>query len=124
MIASLSPCEDTTLHPEAVQAARQTLVDDLSAARLAESFQALADPTRLRIVSALLDQELCVCDLAVVLNMSQSAISHQLHLLRYLNIVRYRKEGRVVYYTLDDEHIRNLFQLGLQHILHSEEPAE
>lgn len=109
-------CEENTIHEELVRAARPSLLDGLVANRLAATFQALADPTRLRIISALAEQELCVCDLAVLVNMSQSAISHQLRLLRNLRLVKNRKEGRIVFYTLDDEHIASLFRLGLEHI--------
>ncbi|GIV64489.1 MAG: hypothetical protein KatS3mg045_1828 [Bellilinea sp.] len=72
----------------------------------------------MRLISALLAGELCVHDLAAALGMSQSAVSHQLRLLRSLNLVRYRKEGRVVYYSLDDEHVEHLFRMGLDHIRH------
>jgi ArsR family transcriptional regulator, lead/cadmium/zinc/bismuth-responsive transcriptional repressor len=94
------------------------LIDERAARQLASTFQALADPTRVRMVSALMPGELCVVDLANLLNMTQSAISHQLRILRTLHIVHARKEGRVVYYTLEDEHIRDLFSRGLEHIRH------
>jgi ArsR family transcriptional regulator, lead/cadmium/zinc/bismuth-responsive transcriptional repressor len=115
----LSPiCEETILHPERMAAAHEHLLDAHTAAQLTSTFQALADPTRLRLVSALLEQEMCVCDLAALLGMTQSAVSHQLRSLRNLRVVRFRKEGRVVYYALDDEHIRSLFQLSLEHVMH------
>jgi len=94
------------------------LVDDTTAARLAEIFKALSDPTRLRVVSLLAQAELCVCDLAVALGVSQSAMSHQLRTLRDLRLVRRRREGRQVFYTLDDEHVADLFQRGLEHAEH------
>src|SRR3989337_1880675 len=100
----LAACEETSLHEDEVCAAIRTLIDGQTAGRLAQVFSALSDPTRLRIISALSDHELCVCDLSAVLGMSQSAVSHQLQLLRNLNLVKYRKEGRIVYYALDDEH--------------------
>ena len=100
------------------------MIDGLTATRLAQIFGALSDPTRLRLVSALSEGELCVCDLAAVLGMTQSAVSHQLRLLRNLNLVRFRKEGRVVYYTLDDEHVRQLFERGLEHIVHQMQSAQ
>ncbi len=101
-----------------MRAAEADLVDGLLATRLAETFRALSDPTRVRIISALAQQELCVCDLAAVLGMSPSAISHQLRLLRMMGLVRHRKEGRMVYYALDDEHIYHLFCDGLEHVRH------
>jgi len=111
-------CEDNRLHEEAIQQAQADLIDGLTATRLAAAFQALADPSRVRLISALLKQELCVHDLAAVLGMSQSATSHQLRVLRALGLVRTRKEGRIVYYALDDDHIRELFQRGLEHVRH------
>jgi ArsR family transcriptional regulator, lead/cadmium/zinc/bismuth-responsive transcriptional repressor len=118
----MDACEIRVLHDDALRAAQACLVDDATAAGLAQTFQALADPTRVRIISALSAQELCVCDLAALLGMTQSAVSHQLRLLRHLRLVRHRKEGRVVYYAVDDEHIRDLFQRGLEHYQHQGEP--
>ncbi|NLG27720.1 MAG: helix-turn-helix transcriptional regulator [Chloroflexi bacterium] len=89
------------------------------AARLAEIFGALGDPTRLRLISALAEHDLCVGDLAGLLGMSLSAVSHQLALLWRLRVVRRRRAGRRVYYALDDEHILSLYQAGLSHIEHA-----
>jgi ArsR family transcriptional regulator len=114
----VATCQETVIHEDAVKKAGQRLIDGLTATRLAQIFGALSDPTRLRLVSALREGELCVCDLAAVLGMTQSAVSHQLRLLRNLNLVRFRKEGRMVYYTLDDEHVQQLFERGLEHIVH------
>lgn len=83
---------------------------------LADAFQILASPTRLRIVEALAARELCVCDLAAVVGASQPAVSHHLRQLRQMRIVRHRREGRMVFYRLDDEHIETLFQVGLEHV--------
>jgi DNA-binding transcriptional ArsR family regulator len=110
---------DPLVDDHRVQSARAHLVDDLSATRLAQLFKALAAPSRVRIISALAHSELCVYDLAVTVGMSQSAVSHQLRALRDMHLVRYRREGRHVYYQLDDEHIYDLFQKGLEHVLHS-----
>jgi ArsR family transcriptional regulator len=109
-------CETTLIHEDEVHRAQAGLITAEHAYRLAETYAALADPTRVRLISALLPGELCVCDLSAVLAMSQSAVSHQLRTLRTLRLVRARKEGRIVYYSLDDEHIRDLFQRGLDHI--------
>lgn len=114
--------EDNHIHAEAVRRALGGLIDAPQAGRLAQIFDALADPTRLRLISALNQGELCVYDLAAALGMSQSAVSHQLRLLRALGLVRYRKAGRMVFYTLDDEHIRDLFERGLEHITHGQSP--
>lgn len=100
------------------------IVDDRTAAGLAETFQALADPGRVRIISALLETELCVYDLAGLVKMSQSAVSHQLRILRSLGLVKFRKEGRLVHYSLDDDHIRDLFQRGLEHYNHRNPQGE
>lgn len=94
------------------------MLDEASASGLAETFAALADPTRLRIISVLMDGERCVNDMAGMLAMTQSAISHQLRILRNLHLVKYRKDGRTVYYALDDDHIRDLYQRGLEHYQH------
>jgi DNA-binding transcriptional ArsR family regulator len=84
---------------------------------MAESFKALADPTRLRILALLFDSERCVSDLADHLEVSQSAVSHQLRILRSLDIVRYRKDGREVFYDLADDHVRDILVRTLEHIL-------
>jgi ArsR family transcriptional regulator len=107
-------------HSDARELARleQDLLPQRSAERLAEIFKALSDPTRLRLISLLLENEACVHNLQDVLGMSQSAISHQLRHLRLLKLVRFRKEGRHVYYALDDEHVRKLFEQGLLHAQH------
>ena len=83
---------------------------------LADTFRILGDPTRVRIVDALSDGELCVCDIAAQVGISESAVSHQLRLMRTMRLVRGRREGRCVYYTLDDQHILSLYQQGLRHV--------
>ncbi len=102
-----------------VEASPHQTLDDPTAARLAETFRALSDPTRVRIVSLLADVELCVCDLAAALDMSQSAVSHQLRTLRDRRLVRWRREGRHIFYTLDDEHVADLYRRSLQHVTHT-----
>lgn len=114
----MNRCAETIIDEDKVRQAQQALLDGLSATHLADTFKALADPTRVRIVSILAQTELCVGDLAATLGMSQSAVSHQLRLMRDMRLVKSRKEGRMVYYSLDDEHIRDLFQRGLEHIEH------
>lgn len=112
-------CEIEQTDEGMVQKARAQLVDERCAARLSEFFQALGDATRVRIISALLAGELCVCDLASTLDMSPSAVSHQLRVLRQLHLVHARKAGQMVYYTLDDAHVSALFQEGMDHVGHS-----
>jgi DNA-binding transcriptional ArsR family regulator len=92
------------------------LLDDRSAAALAETFKVLGDPTRVRILDALARDEVAVCDLAELLGLTQSAVSHQLRLLRSLRLVRSRRDGRHIFYTVDDEHIAKLFKQGLEHV--------
>lgn len=109
-------CDVGCLHPEVVGAARAALLPHAEAQDLAAIFSVLADPTRVRLIAALAARELCVCDLANVLGLRQSTVSHQLRLLRALRVVRFRKEGRVAYYALDDAHVTGLLAQGLEHI--------
>jgi len=113
-------CDDSAIHEDVVRRVQSALLDGLTATRLAEVFAALSDPSRVRLLAALAESELCVHDLAAVLGMTQSAVSHQLRLLRALHLVRFRKEGRIVYYALDDEHIRDLLERGLEHVRHQD----
>jgi ArsR family transcriptional regulator len=111
-------CEERVVHVAAVLAARTTLPSGGVLSDLADVFAALADPTRLRIVAALTGQELCVCDLAAAIGLSESAVSHQLRGLRLLGLVRTRREGRRVYYALDDAHVADLYRVALDHVGH------
>ncbi len=110
-------CDVVCIHPEHVTPLLGRVLDYASADRLAATFGVLADATRARILHALslADSELCVCDLAVLLGISQSALSHQLRLLRDRDVVARTKRGRMVYYRLADEHIRHVFADGLRH---------
>lgn len=107
-------CRET--HDDALKTAKQAELGVNSLLRLADLFKLMADPTRLRILQALASTELCVCDLCAVLDMNQSAISHQLALLRRGLLVRFRKEGKTVFYSLDDDHVNSLLALGLEHV--------
>ena len=109
-------CNDSQTDVGQVAQAREVILDDESAVKLAATFKALADPTRIRIVSALSLMELCVGDLAAALGMSMSAVSHQLRLLRDLRLVKSRRDGKHIHYQLDDEHISTIFLCGLDHI--------
>lgn len=109
-------CEVSCVDEERVRAALNALPNDTLVNALAETFRSLSDPTRIKIISALSRQELCVCDLAAALRLTGSAVSHQLRLLRGQRLVKYRKEGRIAYYSLDDEHIRNLYAEGVRHV--------
>jgi len=110
-------CEPHALNKEKIEEVKKLMISDDKVRALAETFKALSDPTRTKIIYALFLKELCVCDLAKVINLSISAVSHHLRILRNLKLVKFRKEGRVIYYSLDDEHISNLFHEGLEHIL-------
>jgi len=103
---------------EGVERAKASLVDGETANEVAQMFKALSDPTRVRLISILAKHELCVHSIVEALGMTQSAISHQLQTLRVMCVVRSRKEGKHVYYTLDDTHIADLFRQGLAHIQH------
>ena len=104
------------LDPAKVSALKRTLLGNDSVVALAETFKVLGDTTRVRILDALARAELCVCDIARLLGLSESAVSHQLRLLRGMRLVRPRRAGRMVYYTLDDQHIVGLFEQGLEHV--------
>jgi DNA-binding transcriptional ArsR family regulator len=118
--ASEELCELKHASPEAVREVRRTLVSDRAAAALAATFSVLGDPTRVRLLDALARRELCVCELAELIGSSESAVSHQLRLLRSLRLVRSRRSGRMIYYRLDDEHIRLLLDQSRRHIEETE----
>lgn len=117
--ASDALCDVEVVHEDAVHAALAERTDDDSLTWLADTFQILSNPTRLRIVEALAGRELCVCDLAAVVGGSQSAVSHHLRQLRQMRLVTYRREGRMAYYRLDDDHVERLLEIGLDHVRES-----
>lgn len=117
-------CEINLVHPQAVEAARQGMPTGEAIAGLAETFKIFGDPTRMRIICALLSGELCVCDLQQLLGATQSAVSHQLRLLRAHRLVKARREGKQIYYSLDDEHVSRIVQIGLEHIGHDDQKEE
>ena len=109
-------CEVDFFNPEKVARVRALMIPDRLMQDLAETFKALGEPTRVKILFALSQEELCVCDLANLLGLTKSAVSHQLRILRSMKLVKYRKDGKMVYYSLDDDHIKNLFDEGLRHV--------
>lgn len=111
-------CDCNIIHKEAVANVLNKLPSTTTFENLAKLFKLIGDPTRCRILFALDNEEMCVCDIANVLKMTKSAVSHQLRLLRQSQIVKTRKSGKEVYYTLDDEHIQKLFEIALEHINH------
>ncbi len=111
-------CEVFCINRKKVDAVRRLMHADGVVHKLAQIFKVLGDPTRTQILYALVHDELCVCDLACLLGKTQSAVSHQLRMLRHLDLVKYRKEGKIAYYSLNDKHIQNFFAAGLEHIKH------
>lgn len=109
-------CEILFIDKAKVESVRRAMKPPEAVAALAETFKILGDPTRIRIAFALSKEELCVCDVANLLSVSQSAVSHSLRTLRQMKIVKVRKVGKIAYYSLDDEHIANLLELGFSHI--------
>jgi len=109
-------CEIKSVDEKKVQRVKKSMLTDDEAAGLSETFSVLADPTRTKIIHALSKDELCVCDIAGILGASVSAVSHQLRVLRNRRIVKFRKNAKMVYYSLDDAHITTLFNEGLKHI--------
>lgn len=109
-------CEVVYVDAQRVGAALKEMPGDSLVNSLAETFRSLSDPTRVRIIAALSKRELCVCDLASILGLTGSAVSHQLRLLRSLGLVKYRRDGKIAYYTLDDEHISKLLNEGIRHV--------
>jgi DNA-binding transcriptional ArsR family regulator len=103
-------------HPADVRAVREVLCGEHELTLIADTFQILANPTRLQIVRALSRRELCVGDLATAVEASPSAVSHHLRQLRQMRLVRHRREGKLTYYALDDEHVAGLFELALEHV--------
>ena len=109
-------CGISCINKEKVDSVRKLMQTDGITKKLAQVFKILGDPTRTQILYALVQEELCVCDLACLLGKTQSAVSHQLRLLRQLDLVKYRKEGKIAYYSLNDPRIRNLIAEGLRHV--------
>ena len=112
----LDRCEEEGIHPEAVRAARTALISDDMLATLADTFSALADSNRMKILFAVATGELCVCDLAGVVGISESAISQHLRVLKSLRWVKGRRDGRMIYYSLADQHVQALLELELEHV--------
>ena len=108
--------ESTTIHKERINEVKKKMPNDELIYYMAEFFKVFADSTRMKIIYALLEDELCVCDIASIVQTTQSAISHQLRILKQSKLVKYRKEGKIVYYSLDDDHISQIVKKGCEHI--------
>ena len=109
-------CQQEHRHPEHIEAVRRLMPDDDSLYDLSEVFRVFGDSTRIRIRYALFESELCVCDLATLLGLTQSAVSHQLRILKDAKLVKFRREGKSIFYTLDDDHVRAILSLGMEHL--------
>ena len=109
-------CDGFFVNEEKVERIKDQLKPEETYYALADTFKVLGDPTRVKLLYMLALEELCVCDLSTLLGASQSATSHQLRILRNLRLVKHRRDGRRVFYSLDDDHIRNLFTEGLKHV--------
>jgi len=116
-------CAVPFIHEEAVIEVGEKMLRADEAQALAEIFKTMADPNRVKIIFALMQRELCVCDLAAVIGASDSAVSHQLRTLRTHKLVNYRREGKILYYSLTDDHIHRLLKQGLEHMGHTKEWA-
>lgn len=110
-------CETNVIHEDAVAKVRANMPDEDPIYEVAELFKVFGDSTRARIICALTVSELCVCDLSCLLNMSQSAISHQLRILKQARMVKNRRSGKAVYYSLADGHMKTLFEIAFDHVM-------
>ena len=115
-IDQIERCDCNVIHRDIVNQVKEKMPEEESLYDLAELFKVFGDSTRIKILWALDEAEMCVCDIAALLNMTQSAISHQLRVLKQAQLVKNRKEGKVVYYSLDDDHVKQIFDQGLTHI--------
>lgn len=116
MESKVDSCSCNVIHKDVIEKVKEVLPEEETLYDLAELFKVFGDSTRIKIICALFESEMCVCDLSNLLNMSQSAISHQLRVLKSARLVKFRREGKVVYYSLDDDHIKQIFDAGLNHI--------
>jgi len=119
----LDVCDENCIHKNLVEKSMKSMPDLDTLFSLAELFKVFGDTTRIRIMCALFENELCVCDIAEILGMGQSAISHQLRLLRSAHLVRVRRDGKSSFYSLDDHHVRLIYEQGLNHIMEDKHNA-
>jgi ArsR family transcriptional regulator len=113
-------CECTVIHTDVVEKVKKAMPSVEELYELAEVFKVFGDTTRIRILCALFEAEMCVCDIAFLLDMSQSSISHQLRLLKQSGLVKFRRDGKTVYYSLDDAHVKTIFDQGVIHMREKE----
>ena len=110
-------CECTVIHEDIVEKVKKQMPEESKLIQTAELLKVFGDPTRIKIICALMKAEMCVCDLSALLEVSQSAISHQLKTLKQTRLVKYRRDGKVIYYSLDDEHVAEIFEAGYSHVM-------
>ncbi len=113
---AVETCVTVGIHQETIRSVKRNMPDTVALYELADLFKLFGDSTRLGILWALSESEMCVCDLCALLKMKQSAVSHQLKNLKQSRIVKSRRDGKVIYYSLDDEHIRKLLNFGMEHV--------
>lgn len=116
ILKDIEKCNCEVIHEDVVNTVKNKMPDEGNLCDLSELFKVFGDSTRIKILWALDESEMCVCDIAYLLNMTQSAISHQLRVLKEARLVKNRKEGKIVYYSLDDEHVKQIFDQGITHI--------
>ena len=107
----------TVIHQDVVDHVKERMPEDEVLLDLADTFKLFSDSTRLKILYALTEAEMCVCDISALLGMSKSSVSHQLQVLKQSNLIKYRKAGRVVYYSLADDHVKTICRMGMEHVL-------
>jgi len=121
---AIDRCDCVVIHDDIVERVKEKMPEEETLYDLAELFKVFGDSTRTRILWALDEAEMCVCDIAYLLNMTQSAISHQLRVLKQSKLVKHRREGKIVFYSLKDEHVKQIFELGLVHISEGSRKSE
>ena len=113
-------CDCNIIQEKVVETVRQVMPEEEKFMDLADTFKIFSDSTRIKILYALMQAEMCVCDISALIGMTKSSVSHQLRILKQSNLVKYRKDGRIVYYSIADEHVRSIFNEGMMHILEQE----
>ena len=113
----IEKCETTIIHEEVVEEVKKQMPEDSKLVETANLLKVFGDPTRIKIICALMKAEMCVCDLSSLLDVSRTAVSHQLKTLKKTRLVKYRRDGKVIYYSLDDEHISEIFEIAYEHVM-------
>lgn len=116
MTKEIESCEYMHVHEDIVEKVKSDMPEDTLLYDLAELYKVFGDTTRIKILYVLFEQEMCVCDIAQILNMTMSAISHQLRVLKQAGLVKYRRDGKTVFYSLADDHVRTIIGMGMEHI--------